>query len=44
MKCFEPGGWLFPEPFKNQMQDISQADIDELLRVAEQEEVWKTMI
>ena len=39
MKCFEPGGWLFPEPFKSQIHDILQTDIDELLQEAEQEGV-----
>ena len=44
MFSFDENGWLFPEPLKNITHDIDSAEIDDLLKLAKEEDYWSAGI
>lgn len=40
MLSFDENGWLFPDPLKNITHDIDSAEIDDLLKLAKEEDYW----
>ena len=44
MLSFDENGWLFPDPLKNITHDIDSAEIDDLLKLAKEEDYWSAGI
>ena len=40
MLSFDENGWLFPDPLKNIIHDIDITGVNDLLRLAEEEDYW----
>ena len=40
MLSFDENGWLYPDPLKNITHDIDIAEINDLLKLAEEEDYW----
>lgn len=44
MISFDEDGWLYPDPLKNITHDIDYAGINDLLKLAEEEDMWSATI
>lgn len=40
MLSFDDNGWLYPDPLKNSTHDIGIAEINDLLKLADEEDCW----
>lgn len=44
MLSFDENGWLYPDPLKNITHDIDSAKINDLLKLAEEEDYWSASV
>ena len=40
MLSFDENGWLYPDPLKNIIHDIDSTEINDLLKLAKEEDCW----
>lgn len=44
MLSFDENGWLYPDPLKNSTHDIGIVEINDLLKLADEEDCWSASI
>ena len=44
MLSFDENGWLYPDPLKNTTHDIGLVEINDLLKLANEEDCWSASI
>ena len=44
MLSFDDNGWLYPDPLKNITHDIGVVEINDLLKLANEEDCWSASV